>query len=206
MPGSVRQPMKMTEILAQVLDGEDETTVGTVVDGISNRGFGFLLTVLALPTLVPVLPPGTATLVGLLYVLLALQMLWGAERPWLPRRIRAYRLPGRIVPKLRVFGVKVFAQLERISRPRALPVPDAVVSRVVASAVLFLGLVLLSPLPFLHTLPGITVLVLGAGLINRDGLLILAGLTLATTSLEIVALSSRLLYLLLRGLWAGWAS
>jgi hypothetical protein len=190
----------MTQILGQVFREDRETTVGDVVDRIKNRGFGFLLIILALPTLVPVLPPGSATLVGFLYVLLALQMLWGAQRPWLPKPIRGYRVPTRIIPKLRQFGVKIFEQIERISRPRAMLLPDHITSRIVASAVLFLGLVLLSPLPFLHTLPGISVLILGAGLLNRDGILIFVGLTLTTVALGIVTVVSRVLYIFLRGL------
>lgn len=148
----------------------------------------------------PVLPPGSATLVGGLYVLLALQMLNGAERPWLPKRIRSYQVPRHIVPKLRQYGLRVFAQIERVSRPRAMWLPDAVTSRIVASAVLFVGFILLSPLPFLHTLPGVTVLFLGAGLLNRDGILILVGLILATTALGIVIFGTKTLFVFLRGL------
>ncbi|HLW46566.1 MAG TPA: exopolysaccharide biosynthesis protein [bacterium] len=192
----VTPPETLTQLLAEIFNEERESTVGGIVDGIKDRGFGFLLVVLALPTLVPILPPGSATLVGLLYVLLALQMLSGAERPWLPKRIRAYRVPKHIVPALRQVGLRVFGQIERISRPRAMVLPDYVTSRIVASAVLFIGLVLLSPTPFLHTLPGVTVLILGAGLLNRDGVLILGGLILAAMALGIVALGTRVLYVL----------
>ncbi|HEV2358796.1 MAG TPA: exopolysaccharide biosynthesis protein [bacterium] len=197
---SHKPPVKITQILAEVFNDEHDTTVGGVVDGIKDRGFGFLLLILAFPTLVPVLPPGSATVVGFLYVLLSVQMLWGAERPWLPKRIRAYRVPKPIVTRLRQFGLMVFEQIERVSRPRAMLVPDYVTFRVVALAVLLLGLVLLSPLPFLHTLPGVTVLILGAGLLNRDGVLILGGLMLATIALGIVALGTKILYVVLRGL------
>ncbi|HLW46578.1 MAG TPA: exopolysaccharide biosynthesis protein [bacterium] len=193
---AVTPPTKITQLLAEVFNEEREPTVGGIVDGIKDRGFGFLLVVLALPTLVPILPPGSATAIGFLYVLLALQMLCGAERPWLPERIRAYQVPKHIVPKLRQFGLRVFGQIERISRPRAMLLPDYITSRIVASAVLFIGLVLLSPLPFLHTLPGVTVLILGAGLLNRDGVLILGGLILATMALGIVTLGTRVLYVL----------
>jgi hypothetical protein len=190
----------MTQVLAEVLNEERQPTVGAIVDAVKDRGFGFLLLILALPTLVPVLPPGSATLVGFLYVLLALQMLSGAERPWLPRRIRAYQIPRHMVPKLRQYGLRVFAQIERVSRPRAMWLPDAVTSRIVASGVLFVGLILLSPLPFFHTLPGITVLFLGAGLLNRDGVLILIGLILATMALGVVTFGARALYGFFRGL------
>jgi hypothetical protein len=197
---TVIPPAKMTQLLAEVLNEAQDPTVGGIVDAIRDRGFGFLLLILALPTLVPILPPGSATLVGVLYVLLALQMLSGAERPWLPKRIRAYEIPKYVVPKLRRFGLRVFGQIERVSRPRAMLLPDYVTSRIVASAVLFVGLILLSPLPFLHTLPGVTVLFLGAGLLNRDGVLIFVGLILAIAALGAVAFGAKMLVVFFRRL------
>jgi hypothetical protein len=155
-----------------------------------------LLVVLALPTLIPVLPPGSATFIGFLYLLLALQMLWGAERPWLPKRIRAYRMSGETIVKLRQVSEKIFQQIERVSRPRAIGLPYQFTSRLVGAGVLIVGLVLLSPLPFLHSFPGLTVLILGAGLLNHDGILLFAGLVLVLVILGIVAFGGSALHAL----------
>jgi hypothetical protein len=97
---AVTSSVKITQLLAGVFMEERELTVGGIVDAIEDRGFGFLLLVLALPTLVPILPPGSATVVGFLYVPLALQMRSGAQRPWLPKRIRASRVSSTHRPEI----------------------------------------------------------------------------------------------------------
>src|SRR6516162_7120506 len=97
-------PGLLTHVLIDALKEDREVTIGDIVDRIAGRGFGFLLIILALPTLIPILPPGSATLIGLVYVLLAFQILWGAQRPWLPRRVRAYRLSRQAIAKLRQIG------------------------------------------------------------------------------------------------------
>jgi hypothetical protein len=191
---SRRSPGLLTRVLMETLKEDREVTIGDIVDHIASRGFGFLLVILALPTLIPILPPGSATLIGLVYVLLALQMLWGAQRPWLPRRIRAYRLSRQVIVKFRQIGVKTFERIERVSRARATFLPDLIMARVIAVAVLLHGFVLLSPMPFLHTLPAIAVMILGVGLLNHDGLLLATGLMLSVGVLTIVVSSAGVLY------------
>jgi hypothetical protein len=131
--------------------------------------------VLALPTLIPVLPPGSAAVIGLLYVLLSLQMLFGRDEPWLPARLSRYRLSARTITALRTRGVPFLRRIERFSRPRLLPFDDRITSRGVAVIVLLLGIVLVPPFPFLNTLPALAVLIMGIGLLNRDGLFIVIG-------------------------------
>src|SRR2546430_3512509 len=91
---SEREPL--SAIIAEML-GSQVVTVGEVADRVAQRGFGLIMIVLALPTMIPVLPPGSAALIGLLYILLAAQMLIGQQRPWLPgRRCNiplSYRMP-----------------------------------------------------------------------------------------------------------------
>lgn len=53
---------------------------------LGNRSFGFLLFIFALPNTLPMIGiPGVSTLTGLPLVLIALQMMIGLPRPWLPK-------------------------------------------------------------------------------------------------------------------------
>lgn len=154
---------------------DEVVTLGELVDRLAQRGFGVVMIVLALPTLFPLLPPGSAAAIGLLYVLLALQMLIGLDKPWLPQRARRVRLSGRAVAALRQRGVPFLQRIERWSRPRPLLLDDRIITRAVALAVLVLGLILFFPLPFLNTVPALAVLILGIGLLNRDAVFLLIG-------------------------------
>ncbi len=175
----------LSEILADTI-ADEVVTLGEVVDRLGWRGFGLIMIVLALPTLIPVLPPGSAATIGALYILLSLQVLIGRDEPWLPRRARRFRLSARAVAALRQRGVPFLRRLERFSRPRAVWWDDRVLSRGVAGLVLIFGVILLLPLPFLNTLPALAVLILGMGLLNRDGVFLLVGLLLAVAVVLII--------------------
>ncbi len=189
VPVGERPLSELLEDLFADADGGRTVTVREIAERVQERGFGLLLVLLALPTLIPVLPPGTSGVVGALYVLLAVQMLAGQERPWLPRRLLAYRLPPRTAEGLRTRGVQILRRMERFSRPRWTPLGDVALLRVCALFVLAMGVVLFLPLPFLNTLPGLAMLAMGVGLVNRDGILLLVGMGIALFVLSLVGVS-----------------
>lgn len=197
------RPGELEPLSAVLLDEltEGETvTLGELRDRLARRGFGLLMILLALPTLIPVLPPGSAAAIGLLYILLSLQMLFGKDEPWLPKRLSRYRLSARTIAALRTRGIPFLRRVERFSRPRPLLLDERIVSRGVAFIVLVLGIVLLSPLPFLNTLPALAVLLMGIGLLNRDGVFIAAGLLLTAVVLLAIGFGLGTLYALLNRL------
>lgn len=185
----------LSELLEEVLatEGERVVTVREIADRIDERGFGLALILLALPTMIPVLPPGTSGVVGGLYVLLAIQMALGRERPWLPRRVLDYQLSHRAAERLRGRGIRIVRHLERFSRPRWTPMGDATLLRLCAAFVLAMGVVLFLPLPFLNTLPGLAALAMGVGLLNRDGILLAIGIGIAILVLSLVGVSAQAL-------------
>jgi len=196
-------PGELEPLSAILLDEltEDETvTLGELRDRLARRGFGLFMIVLALPTLIPILPPGSAAIIGLLYILLSLQMLFGKDEPWLPKRMSRYRLSARAIAALRTRGIPFLRRVERFSRPRPIRLDDRVVSRGVALVVLLLGVILLTPLPFLNTLPALAVLFMGIGLLNRDRVFIAAGLLLTVVVLLAIGFGLGTLYALLNRL------
>jgi hypothetical protein len=186
----------LSAILAETI-ADEIVTVGDLVERLARRGFGLLMIVLALPTMIPVLPPGSAVAVGILYFILGGQMLVGLERPWLPLRLRRYRLSPKAVAILRHRGVPIVRRVERYSRPRPLFPNERVAARAVALAVLLIGMILILPLPFLNTLPAIGVLLLGIGLLNRDSVFLLAGFALTIAVALVVAFGLGTLYALM---------
>lgn len=186
----------LSTIIAETLS-DQVVTVGELADRVAQRGFGVIMIILALPTMIPVLPPGSAAVIGLVYIVLAAQMLIGLQRPWLPARVRRYQMSARAVQALQQRGVPFLRRIEQFTRPRQLWMPDAILTRVVAVAVLLLGIVLLSPLPFLNTPPALTVLILGIGLLNRDPIFLISGLALTA---GILAVASAAVSALLRSL------
>ncbi|HXF82916.1 MAG TPA: exopolysaccharide biosynthesis protein [bacterium] len=190
----------LSAILAETI-ADEVVTLGELIDRLARRGFGLLMIALALPTMIPVLPPGSSGVIGLLYIILAVQMLIGLHQPWLPGRARRYRLGPRAIAALRLRGVPLVRRIERYSRPRPLFPDDRLAARAVAVAVLIVGIVLFFPLPFLNTVPALGVLFLGIGLLNRDSIFLLIGFLITIGVVIVVAFGLSTLYALLHRLW-----
>jgi len=182
--------------------GSRPVRFGDLFDRTAERGYGLLMIVLGLPMLIPVLPPGSSTLVGPIYSIFAVQMLLGRPRPWVPARLRTVVLSAATTQALRDRGVPWVRRLERLSRPRWAVVPEKMVLRAAGIMVFLMGVVLLSPLPFLNTLPAIAVMLIGMGLLNRDALFMLAGLGVGAICLVLVGLSAGLIVVMIQRLRA----
>jgi hypothetical protein len=201
-PSGHAAEIPLSQVIEALLDEAARRPVrlGDLIDQTADRGYGLLLMILGLPMLIPFLPPGSSTLVGPLYAAFAVQMLAGAPRPWIPHRFRGWVLAAGTVSALRRRGLPVIRAFERLSRPRGLWVHERIMLRVVGVMVLLMGLVLLSPLPFMNTLPAIAVMLIGLGLLNRDAVFVVAGLTVGTASLALIGLSARALLVLIERL------
>jgi len=165
-------------------------SIGEIIERTGERGFGLLMLVLGLPMLVPLLPPGSSTIVGPIYAIFAVQMLTGARTPWVPARFRHRQLSPQTIRALRQRGIPLIRAAERLSRPRGFWLGERVTLRIIGVVVLLMGIILLSPLPFLNTLPALSVMLLGMALINRDSIFMLAGIALGGIAVGLVGFSA----------------
>lgn len=186
----------VSRILHDVLscDGRNSLTVGDLIQRMEERAFGLVLMLLALVVLIPVLPPGASGVVGMLCIIGSVQMAWGRTAPWLPRRVRAYSLSEKVVTLLRTRGVRLLQGIERLSRPRFAPFSDVTLLRLASVVVLMMGVVMFLPLPFMNSLPAISVLTTAFGLLNRDGVFLTIGALLGGVVLSLVGASARTIW------------
>jgi len=182
------------EKLSDVIEGFGEDprpvlTVGQMLEAFDSRAFGATLLVFGLLNCLP-LPPGSSTILSLPILLLAPQIAWGANAPWLPRRLvekplRRDDLRGlfrKITPILR--------RLEVVTRPRLGFMFAAGGERFIGVVCTLLALVLVLPIPLGNLAPGATVAVLALALLQRDGLLALLGYLMASASAALLFLSA----------------
>jgi len=187
---------RLSEIFARTLDANDDGVVvlGEVLDKAGDRGYGFLLILLAIPAFIPILPPGTSGVLGALMSIVALQMLFGLKQPWFPKRWRNKVLSPKVVQALQTRGVAILRQIERVSHPRGRRFTrNGVILRLSALVVIALALVLSSPMPFMNTLPALGVLLIGVGLANHDLYFLSAGWGIGIVVVLIVALGIEVL-------------
>jgi hypothetical protein len=185
-------------ILDGLLDGDHGQTLTfhDLLSGLGKRAFGMLLFVSALPAFIPI-PVGGA-LSGPLVVLIAVQLLVGLRRPWLPGFI-ARRGPKR--QALARFDRIVdpwLKRLERVVQPRMSRVLDhRLASACTGLLLLLLGVLLSLPIPFTNYVFGAIILLFALALLERDGALMLAAWGIGAVALgTTAALSGGLLALL----------
>jgi hypothetical protein len=182
---------RLSEIFARTLDANADGVVvlGEVLDKAGDRGYGFLLILLAIPAFIPILPPGTSGVLGALMSIVALQMLFGLKQPWFPKRWRNKVLSPKVVQALQTRGVAILRQIERVSHPRGRRLTrNGLILRLSALVVIALALVLSSPMPFMNTLPALGVLLIGVGLANHDLYFLSAGWGIGIVVVLIVVL------------------
>lgn len=167
--------VELAELAARVSGGA--MPLRTVIGALRGRAYELLMILLVLPFTVPVSVPGMSTPFGLAIAAIALQLTAG-RLPWLPRRVLEAKLPAGFFGKVLRAARGVVGFLEKFLRARA---PGLTGSRRVVGvhlagiAVAALVLALPLPIPFTNTLPGWAILLLALGLMERDGLFILAG-------------------------------
>lgn len=174
----------LTGLLTQLkeqLQG-DRITVQDMIAAVSDRGFGPLLLVPALLTILPTgAIPGVPTLMALVNTLIAGQLILGRQHPWIPRQLRRIPIDRRAYEAAYKRALPVTRRIDRLLYPRLTLLTRGPGPRLIAALCLTLGLIMipLELIPFAAAVPATAIALLALGLSVRDGLLLLLGLTVA---------------------------
>ena len=142
-----------------------------------GRGFNLLLLLIGLPFLTPIPLPGLSTPLGFVVLLIGAQLAIGRQ-PWLPEKILRRELPARFINRVLTAASRIVRWLEVFLRPRLDFLHEQwIYRRMGGTLILLSGLLLLLPLPIplSNGLPALTVVLLAAGAMERDGLIFLSG-------------------------------
>jgi len=179
LSATVETPRKLSEELAELREriGTRPVTLREVIYRLKGRAYSLLVILLTLPFITPIPVPGLSTPLGLAIAFIALRLALG-QRPWLPIKLQRKQLPTGFFEKVFAVAAWVIRALESFLRPRlAIISASSGVLQVHAVFMLISALVLLLPLPipFSNSFPAWTILLLAAGMLERDGLFILLG-------------------------------
>lgn len=158
---------------------EDGLTLGELTERLGEQAFGVVLFVMAVPVCMPFLY-GIPQIVALPMLAICAQMALGREALWLPARFAARRLTKEDLVKTASGARKWFGWIEHFAAPRLAFLSGPVAHRIAGAMFCLFCLSILVPLPLTNTTPGIALALASLGLINRDGLLVLAGVVLGT--------------------------
>ena len=188
-PSTVQQDdvsHNVTRLLRRLADdgGDAGLTLHEIRDRLDERAYGLLILLLSIPCLVPGLY-GVPQVVGLIVILLAGQMLVGREEPWLPRWFLNLRCKGSWLKAMADFAETKLGWIDRLSRPRLRRFADGPGEKLAAVFMILATVTIVMPLT--NTIPSIALALLSVGLIQRDGLFVIAGAAVATAWLTILS-------------------
>ncbi len=190
MSSEIRSLEQLLDRIRNIDADHDPVSMKAILESIGRRSFGPIMLLTGLIILAPLVGdiPGVPTLMGMIILLTASQLLIGRELIWMPgfilnRSVTRERL-NRVLDWLEKptrFIDKVFhARLEKITRREGRVVIG------IACTIIALILPLLEFIPFSANLAGIALTMFGLALIARDGYLALFALACTGGAIWIV--------------------
>ncbi|PZU91551.1 MAG: exopolysaccharide biosynthesis protein exod [Chelatococcus sp.] len=184
MSSTLRTSGLLTALAA--LPGE-RIAVGSIVAALKDRAYALLVVLLGLPNCLP-MPPPIPLVCGIVLGVVAVQMLAGRAMPWLPQSLLSRSIAKADLERAVARAMPVLLRLERISRPRLTGLGGRYAIPVLGLLILVLALGLIVAAPFIGQIPlGLAVCLVGLGLVERDGLLIIAGAVFGAAGLVLSA-------------------
>ncbi|MCW3069625.1 MAG: exopolysaccharide biosynthesis protein [Solirubrobacterales bacterium] len=188
---SAAAPERVSEQLERWLSGDTEKTLGGLIELFGPKSFALIFVLLLGVPALP-LPTGGATHVfEIIAMLIALELLAGRKKIWLPERWRRLELAGGARRRFLDALLRWIRRLERVSRPRLRFLFDHRVSNAVFGLLVLggsAGAFLAPPFTGLDTLPALGVVLLSLGVLLEDFIVVVVGLILGAAGvvLEIV--------------------
>ncbi len=162
---------------------DEKVTLSDILTLAGERIFGFLFVVLALPSALPIPAPGYSIPFGIAMFFLAVQLIIGRDRPWLPAKILNGSMSLKSVQGFVKKGIPWLQKIEAITKPRFSSLCTSLPGRVILGiAIALMSISMMIPIPGTNTLPAMGIFVTGFGLVEDDGAIGLLGLIICAVA------------------------
>jgi hypothetical protein len=166
----------LDEILAR--SGGGSVSIGSVLEGVGDKGFGLLLVILSLPSALPLPAPGYSTPFGILLAILSVQMILLREHPVLPGFARSRSLKHATAVKLFGAANAFLHRIEKLIHPRMQWIGRPAGRAALGWLTLLMSCLMILPIPLTNTAPAMVIFLVGVGLSEDDGLFAVASFAL----------------------------
>ncbi|ABL71029.1 exopolysaccharide biosynthesis protein [Paracoccus denitrificans] len=176
----------LSQFLMRIADDDTRARISVtdLLVLLEGRATAGLLLLFAFPNVLP-MPPGTSGILGLPLVYLSFQMMLG-HRPWLPRFIAGRSVPRADFAAIIARSAPFLARAERLLSPRIPVLTGPLALHIIGALCLVLSILLLLPIPLGNMLPALAISVLALGVLERDGIWIVAGSLIAVLAAAVV--------------------
>lgn len=182
-----RAKIRLSDMLAAIAadSSRERISIADLLASMDNRAMGALLLIFALPNVLPTLP-GTSGILGLPLVYLTSQMMLG-RLPWLPKFIANRSLARRDFANFVERAEPWLARTEKLLKPRLSLLVHDRSERLIGALTLLLSVILMLPIPLGNMLPALAISLFALGLMERDGVWVIAGTVISTAAIAVVA-------------------
>lgn len=171
----------LSRVLRELPQGQP-VSLGELLARVGSGAHGFALLLLSVPEALPLPLPSASAVLGLPLVIISAHLAWFGDDARLPSRVRNRVLPAWLLGSLRTRVAHVLGRAERHTHPRWQRLAGR--EHVLGLVCLYLSILLLLPIPFFNVPPALCLVLLAWGMVQRDGLVVAAGLvgTVALTA------------------------
>lgn len=168
--------------------GTQQPTLHDILHALDECAVALILLAFSVPAIVPTPAIPAGVVFGSALALIGLQMIAGMKRIRLPPGLSRIRIGQALLRSVIQRCVPHLERMERRLRPRLRLFVTPAATRAIGAVVFVMAVLIALPIPFGNTLPGLSVLILGLGLGQQDGAIVLAGLGLAVVAAAVSAM------------------
>jgi hypothetical protein len=188
-----QESMNLEHLLDKIdkaVQENEQVSWQTVLETLGHTSFGPLLFIAGLITLAPVVGdiPGVPTIIGIVVLLVAVQLLIGRTHLWLPARLLEKSVASKKMAKVLAWTRSPAKLVDHMLRPRlSIFIKDAALY-IIASLCIITALMMpaMEIVPFSANAAGLVFTTFGLSLITRDGLMSLLGLIFTIFTIAVV--------------------
>ncbi|MEL6316569.1 MAG: exopolysaccharide biosynthesis protein [Pseudomonadota bacterium] len=163
--------------LSEELEGA-QVSIAELLAAARGASVGAALLLFSAPLAAP-LPPGAPAAFAVLLLWCAAGLAAREPRVWLPGALARRRLPGPWLRRALAGAAPWIARIERVSHARLAALGARPARILLAVLIALLAVVVLAPIPLIGNMaPGAALTVIALGVLQRDGLMIIAGAVL----------------------------
>lgn len=196
-PAPRQEPHNLEQMLdrftqAKRVENTDQVSLGGVLHEVGRRSFAPLLLVPGIVTLLPVVGdiPGVPTLMALLVLLVAVQLLFRAQHFWIPKLLLNRSVSKNKLDKAVSWSRRPARFLDKFLKPRLafLTHGPGIVAVALACIAIALAMPPMEVVPFTANGAGLALTLFGLSLMAHDGLLAVLAFAMTFATLLVVYL------------------
>ncbi|MGB2924269.1 MAG: exopolysaccharide biosynthesis protein [Limnothrix sp.] len=161
-------------------DRDETVSLAQMIALAEEKVFGIILLLLSFPSALPIPAPGYSIPFGALIFVVAVQLMMGREKLWLPQSWQRKTIKTAKAQGILKKGLPWLKKIEAIAHPRFPIVCQSAGGKLVMGvAIAMMASSMMIPIPGTNTLPAISVFLIAFGLQEEDGLISAGGIVFA---------------------------